>query len=160
MKELALRAVSITLAAIVSIGCAAPSAVAALGDSVQSVTADQQRMAGQLRTLPQTAGANFTVQEIAAPSGVTVREYVSPDGIVFAVSWRGPVPPDLSTLLGSYYDQYKAAAAASKARQGLHHLTVQTDQVVVQTGGHMRDMWGRAFVPVLVPPGVDKTEIR
>lgn len=160
MKELALRAVSITLAAMVSIGCATPSAIAALGDSGQSVTADQQRIGGQLRALPQTAGANFSVQEIATPLGVTVREYVSPDGIVFAVSWRGPVPPDLSTLLGSYYDQYKAAAASSKVHPGQRHLTVQTDQVVVQTGGHMRDLWGRAFVPVLIPPGVDEAEIR
>ena len=74
---------------------------------------------------------------------MTVKEYLSPNGTVFAVSWRGPRPPDLSQLLGSYFAEYQTAAAAPHAQRG--HLLVQTENLVVETSGHMRDLRGRAY---------------
>lgn len=54
--------------------------------------------------------------------------------MVFAVSWRGPTPPNLSDLLGSYFQQIQAAPSTQKHRS-LSHATVATGDVIVQTGG-------------------------
>ncbi len=105
-----------------------------------------------------TPHANYTLERISTPWGTVVNEYVSADGTVFAISWRGPRPPDLSQMLGSYFSDYQTALA--QTRQMRRQLRVDTRSVVVQTGGHMRDLWGRAFVPSLMPSGVSTEEIR
>src|SRR5215469_15886800 len=87
-------------------------ALAALGDNVASVSNDRLHLHAQLKDVKSSVG--FTVHEIQAPSGTLVREYVSPNGTVFAVSWTGPAKPDLQQLLGSYFSQY--ASASSTAR--------------------------------------------
>ncbi|MGH7914554.1 MAG: DUF2844 domain-containing protein [Candidatus Binataceae bacterium] len=33
-------------------------------------------------------------------------------------------------------------------------------EVAVETAGHMRDMWGRALLPAMLPPGVEQSEIQ
>ena len=45
--------------------------------------------------------AAYDRHDITTREGATVHEYVSRDGIVFAVSWSGPTLPDLkqSTIL-------------------------------------------------------------
>jgi hypothetical protein len=149
-------------------------AMATLGGSAQSIAADQQALGGQLRTpnqpqlstgaqelqeqAPVTSNPAYTVEQISTPSGVTVNEYLSANGTVFAVSWRGPAPPDLSQLFGSYFTEYQTGAAAPHAQRG--HLLVQTENLVVETSGHMRDLRGRAYLPALLPPGVSADEIQ
>src|ERR1700686_155200 len=61
---------------------------ASLGGDATSVQADRAKMQG---TLKSTTGDGFTLHEIQASTGVAVKEYVSPAGKVFAVSWQGPV---------------------------------------------------------------------
>jgi hypothetical protein len=98
---------------------------------------------------------------MTAAGGIAVSEFVGPDGKVFAVTWRGRRPPNLSVLLGSYFAQYQDAANAGVlAAHGLHHAFVRGADVAVETAGHMRDMWGRAWLPAMLPPGVDESEIR
>ncbi len=133
----------------------APAAWAVLGQPVASVENDRQRMQGELRQIPDRG---FTVQQITTPARIVVKEYVSPSGVVFGVSWRGPSPPDLSQLLGNYFPQFRQAASV-RPRVRTRHLSVHTDQLVVETGGHMRDLRGRAYVPALVPPGVSQASI-
>jgi len=146
-------------------------ALATLGGSAQSVAADQQALGGTLNTAPQaqasggaqalnqsSANPAYTVQQISIPSGTTINEYVSSDGKVFAVSWRGQRPPDLAQLFGSYFAQYQQAAAAPHRERG--HRAIQTQDLVVETGGHMRDLMGRAYIPALVPAGVSVDEIQ
>ncbi len=59
-------------------------ATATLGEDVASVRADQTQMQA---TLQITSAGNFAVYEIHMPSATVVKEYVSPAGMVFAVSW-------------------------------------------------------------------------
>ena len=73
-------------------------AFAALGEDAASIENDRAQMKGQSRL---TSVAGYSVQEIQLPSGTVVREYVSSGGKVFAVSWRGPVIPDLRQTLGT-----------------------------------------------------------
>jgi hypothetical protein len=126
---------------------ASPIAHAALGGDATSVETDRVNMKGQARV---TSIAGYTVHEITLPSGTVVREYISPAGKVFAVSWRGPVKPDLSQTLGAYFGQFQAASK-SQLRGQHHHLAVQEPDLVVQSAGRMRAFYGKAYVPSLLP---------
>jgi len=112
-------------------------------------------MKASLRILP---AAKYSVHEIQTPSGLTLREYVSLSGTVFAVGWRGPVMPDLKQTLGSYFDRYTAGAAGKHA--GHRHVDVRESDLVVQSNGRMRSFSGRAYLPRLLPQGVTVEEIR
>jgi hypothetical protein len=92
---------------------------------------------------------------------VTVREFVSSAGKVFAVAWQGPIHPDLQQLLGTYYEQYTQAVQAQRAtRKGRGPLLIQEPGLVVQVSGHMRAFVGRAYVPQMMPAGVKVEDIR
>lgn len=130
-------------------------AFAALGGDATSVDNDVARMKGQARA---TAVAGYTVNEITLPSGTVVREYISAEGKVFAVTWKGMSKPDLQQTLGTYFEQYKAAAAAPHA--GHHHLTIHQPELVLHSGGHMRAWTGRAYVPALLPPNFSVDDIK
>ena len=133
-------------------------ASAVLGGDVSSVQTDMAHMKGSVR-LTQTGP--YTIHEIQTPTGTTVREYVSGQGTVFGVAWQGPFIPDLQQLLGTYFQQYSAGVQAHKAKYvGRRPLSIQQPGLVVQTGGHMRAYFGRAYVPELVPQGVTIEEIQ
>jgi hypothetical protein len=139
---------------LVAVTVAAP-AFAALGGNATSVQADLVKMKGALRI---TSSAAFTVHEITTSYGTVVREYVSPGDKVFAVSWRGPVIPDLSQMLGNYYAQYEQAASAPHLG-GHRHLSIREPGLVVQSSGRMRAFVGRAWAPGLVPQNFPVSDI-
>ncbi len=129
---------------------------AALGEDVASVEADRQHMKAQVRV--SMAPQGYTVHEIQTPMNTLVREYVSPSGKVFAVSWRGPVLPDLQQTLGSYYQSYQAAAQAPHA--GHRHLSVERADIVIHSNGHMRAFSGFAYIPALLPTNLNPSDIQ
>ena len=129
---------------------------AALGKTVSSVADDQKRLGGEVHTLSTAAG--FAVHEISATDGTVVREYVSPAGEVFGVSWRGATRPNLVDLLGDHYPAYRDAPRPPGHRHG--PVVVRTDHLVVEMGGHMRDFHGRAYLPDRLPASVSSDAIR
>ena len=135
--------------------CISAPALAALGGDAASVESDRVSMKGALRLTPTV---DYNLHEIQTSSGMVIREYVSADGKVFAVSWRGPGIPDLRQVLGSYYGEF--AAANSGPHYNHHHLTVQTPGVVVESGGHSRAFFGRAWAPALLPQNFSVHDIR
>jgi hypothetical protein len=136
----------------------ASPAFAGLGEDANSVQADQARMQASLRT---TQAQAYTVQEIQAPSGIVVREYVSPaSGKVFAVAWQGPWPPNMQQILASYFDQFQQVAQARTARAIRRPFLINLPGLVVQSGGHMRSFSGRAYIPAMLPQGVTAEAIR
>ncbi len=136
---------------------AAPPARAALGEAESSVSRDRQALAAVARGT--TDRGAYTVHELER-GGTTIREYVSPQGVVFAVTWGGLANPDLHTLLGSYAAEYEQAAGRRSPGKGRRAQRVVADHVVVDRWGHMRDLHGLAYVPDLVPQGVSLDEIR
>jgi hypothetical protein len=131
---------------------------ASLGGDVTSVQADQAKMQGSLRT---TSANSYNMHEIQASTGVIVREYVSPAGKVFAVTWKGPFHPDLRQVLGTYFDQYAQAAQAQRAsRRGRGPLLIEQPGLVVQISGHMRAFAGKAYVPGMMPAAVHVEDIQ
>jgi len=131
---------------------------ASLGGDATSVQADQARMQGSLQ---KTSANSYEVHEIQASTGVAVREYVSPAGKVFAVTWQGPFHPDLRQVLGAYFEQYAQGTQAQRAnRRGRGPLLLQQPGLVVQISGHMRAFMGKAYVPQMIPAGVHVEDIR
>ncbi|GFE56829.1 DUF2844 domain-containing protein [Geobacter sp. AOG1] len=132
-------------------------AQAALGKSAASVASDSKALSAVRRTT--TARNGFTVHVIVSDAN-TVREYVSPDGTIFAVAWNGLSHPDLTPLLGSYADEYRQALKQTPRKPGRRYLQVKANRVVVEKWGHMRNLQGRAYVPALIPTGVSVDEIK
>lgn len=153
---------------------AAPlTARATLGESAASVATDAARMnatqgatpAYPLAGVPSqnttATSANFTLEQLTTPDSTVVSEYIGPSGTVFAVTWRGAAPPDVETLLGAYFEQYRAAAErAVPSPLGLHASSVRAADVRVETAGHMGFIWGRAYLPAALPANVNLSEIK
>jgi hypothetical protein len=127
---------------------------AALGGSEASVEADRLHVDGTQRVLRMPA---YSVHEMQTPSGTVVREYVSPEGIVFGVAWQGPSMPDLRQVLGSYFDRYVDAVTQRKARGP---VAIAQPGLVVQSSGHQRAFVGHAYIPEALPPGVGADSIK
>lgn len=142
------------LALIALIAWGSP-AFAALGENVSSLQADQVHLKASVRTVP---GQLYSVEEMLTPSGTTIRQFISPAGTIFAVSWQGSAP-DLQQLLGSYFDQFVAYANSQPSRRG-RGIHLDTGDLVIQTGGHMRYVMGRAYLRSQIPHGVSSDEIR
>jgi hypothetical protein len=130
---------------------------AALGESEDSIASDEKALAA-LRSAAMIRNG-YTVHEIQSDS-TTVREYVSPSGVVFGIAWNGRIHPDLTPLLGSYAGEYKEALQSTPREPGRRSSKVKTDRVVVEKWGHMRNLQGRAYAPALIPPGVSIDEIK
>jgi hypothetical protein len=135
---------------------AAGRAGAGLGEPVAAVAEDRRALAAEARAPVVARG--YTVEQMASAAH-EVREFVSPEGLVFAVAWDGISNPDLTRLLGPYAPEALDAAGRTHAR-GRRRRVVRTDRVVVETWGHMRSLHGRAYAPSLVPPGVSLDAIR
>jgi hypothetical protein len=127
---------------------------ASLGDDVSTVQADQAHLQAASRV---TQMPSYTLHELRRADGMAVREYVSPSGKVFAVTWHGPSRPDLKQLLGAHFDEFRQALQSRGPAHG--PVTVQLPGLVVQLGGHMRDFLGRAYLPDQMPAGVRPEDI-
>jgi len=132
-------------------------ASATLGESADSATTDRKALSAVRSTTKVATG--YTVQVIESDS-ITIREYISPNDIVFAVAWTGLINPDLTQLLGSYADEYHQAVKKIPRKPGRRFNQVKTSRLVVEKWGHMRNLQGRAFVPNLIPPGVSVDDIK
>lgn len=132
------------------------AAFAELGKDVSSVRSDQQQMQAELRVVP---AQGYLVHELRTPTGTTVREFVSPEGTVFAVSWEGAFLPDLRQLLGEHFDEFTNAERSQAGHIG-HGIHVETDDLVVESRGHMRFITGRAYLRDKLPSGVTADAIR
>jgi len=135
---------------------AAVAAFPTLGEDVASVGADGVRMNAQVRVVVDQA---YSVHQLSSPSGTIVREFVSPGGTVFGLSWQGPFTPDLRQLLGTHFDEY---VQASQSDQGhiAHMVHVESGDLVVESAGHMRFSVGRAYLRSKMPSGVTADALR
>jgi hypothetical protein len=130
-------------------------AFAVLGGDATSVTHDQLRLQASLRS---TQNPGYTVHQLSAASGNIVREYLSPQGKVFAVTWQGPFRPDFQQLLGTYFQQFTAAAGKTRPRGA--PLVIEQSGLVLYSAGHMRAFFGKAYVPDMLPQGVNANAIK
>jgi hypothetical protein len=132
------------------------AAHASLGGDSASIASD----AAGIRAVDiVTSTQGYDVYAITAVSGMRIWEFTDRTGRVFAVSWSGPVTPDLSRLLGTSFAPY-TAALANIAHRPLHRVVrVVTPTLVVESGGHMRAFSGRAYLPALLPAGMPVSDV-
>lgn len=144
---------------LAALGCLA-AFIAVLAPQVASATLGQPEITVQTDVAQSHAAIKFSedragyrVHEIQMSSGTTVREFVAPNGTVFAVAWQGPTRPNLRQILGQYFDSF-ASAPRSKLTDR-RHVMIQQGDLVLQSGGHMRALSGRAYLRSAVPSGVN-----
>jgi len=154
-----LRATAAALVIVVS-GSAhaqlgATVAIAATGTSSPSNTAD-----ATAPVLHQAANGAVRWQESTDANQISVRQYVSSSGQVYAVSWDGPAMPDVAVLLGTWFDRYRQeASAALPNATGLHSSRVSGSDLMVETAVRLRNFNGRAWLPNALPAGVTAADI-
>lgn len=123
-------------------------ALAALGDDVSTIAADQARLQADLKVLRKD---HYTIHELALPSGVRLRNFVGDGGKVFAVSWSGGWRPNLRDIMGVHYDDFIAATRGKRVARGVARIVLPG--MVVVMGGHQRAFFGHVYLTELVPDG-------
>lgn len=145
----------ISLISISQVFC--PVSRAGLGD--KESLSDADRTASNVSAV-RTHSA-FSIKEIVSNS-VQVREYLNRDGVVFGMAWKGRNHPDFSSLLGSYYTEYEELNARRETGPRMRggRRSLQGAHLVIEKFGHMGALKGRAFIPSLIPAGVNTNEIK
>ncbi|WP_322015242.1 DUF2844 domain-containing protein [Paraburkholderia sp. J12] len=99
----------------------------------------------------------WSTRETTLADGTVEREYVGADGLVFAVAWRGPRRPELSTLLGAGYATQMAQSARlmRKAGLGSHSVTsLAGGDFAARAIVRQRYSAGIAWLPQKLPAGM------
>ena len=131
---------------------------AALGEKAKTLHLDES--ADPDHTYSEEKHDHYTVHTDQNPV-LTIKEFCSNDtGIVFAVSWIGRHPPELKTVLGSYWSGFESAQTAAPKMLGQKQQTLKTEHLVVKRSGHLRTLRGLAYDPALLPEDVSADELR
>ncbi len=142
---------------------------AKMGENAASIKVDQyeQKFESSSEADPDAMPAKSDVNQakhkvhVLSKKYGMIKEYLNADGLVFAITWKGHVHPDLSTLLGTYYsDCQKEAKRRRHARRGQGPENIQTSRIRMHRSGHMRSIVGRAICPSLVPKNFDLGSLR
>ena len=139
---------------------AVPAAQAVLGGDVSTVHDDETRLKGA--PVKATAlRAQVRSHEITLADGSSIREFVTPPGVVFAVAWSTRFKPDLASLLGAHAAGYSAAAADAMRAPGIkRQVVLQRGDLAVHSTTHLNVFVGKAYLRSLVPPGMSIDELR
>lgn len=142
-------------ALLLGLGLLSNSALATLGQAlpVGSAAAASQVLA--LRAVPQAA---YSVAQSQDQAGRQIREFAGADGIVFAVAWQGASLPDMRQLLGDYFPTYVSSQQSNRA--GLNRLDGRRPGLVVISAGRARGFHGLAYVPALLPVGLNIEQLK
>jgi len=141
-----------TLAVLLILVLRAAPVRAALGEYESSVSLDERALKGTDR---QETRPGYRLHLISAADGSVVKEFVSPEGLVFGVAWQSPRMPNLQQLLGSSITELQVALGSRTPRPPSRApLIVRTPKLVFMSGGHLRSFHGYAYLRSLVPAGV------
>ncbi|MFM0200615.1 DUF2844 domain-containing protein [Paraburkholderia fungorum] len=105
-----------------------------------------------------STAADYTVRESRDADGVRIREYVLPTNVVFAVTWQGPVRPDMVVLLGSYFPN--AVSAGTAHVRGTGPLIERNGDFQIESAGRAGNFFGKAVLPRLVPANVRADDLQ
>ncbi|WP_168792851.1 DUF2844 domain-containing protein [Paraburkholderia aromaticivorans] len=125
---------------------------AALGGAPGAGEASQSMLRSAVSLNTPAAATPYTMRGSYGADGVTIHEYVLPSNVVFAVTWQGPVRPDMSALLGSYFPNF-TNAAAERAR-GAGPMIEHNGDFHIESAGRAGRFFGKAYLPRLVPASV------
>ena len=153
------RATALGLAFLAFVSALPSTAFASLGGAVSTVETDRVRMNSALVGIE--LRGSYTVHSTQSPTGITIRQYYTSNGRVFGVAWEGAWQPDLRQLFGDYFDRYREGVQrARRTRAARGRVAIDDGAFVVKIGGHLHAIAGVAYVPQLLPAGVDAAAIR
>ncbi|MCD5360563.1 DUF2844 domain-containing protein [Chromobacterium aquaticum] len=143
-------------ALLLGLGLLPAAALATLGQALPpGAVAGNSPQPLALRAVPQAA---YSVAHSQDPAGRRIREFAGADGIVFAVAWQGASLPDMRQLLGDYFPAYVSSQQSNRA--GLNRLDGHRPGLVVISAGRARAFHGLAYVPALLPAGLDIEQLK
>jgi len=137
-------------------------AKAGLGGDRPQIKEDAQKLGlVQVRT---GSGSGYSTVTLALPEQngpgiqktLTIKEYLDLTGRIFAIAWKGSVPPDLSVILGSLFSRLSNLPPS----QSRHRLFYQDDHLVLSVVGSGRFRVGRVWNPQALPTGFSPSQIR
>jgi hypothetical protein len=133
---------------------------AVLGEGASTIVDDQARLRG-VRHQAVVLTGQVRSHEIAMADGSSIREFVTPGGIVFAVAWSTRFKPNLEALLGAHAATYNAAASDAMRAPGIRRRAdLQSGDLVVHSTAHLNSFAGKAWLKSLVPEGVRVESLR
>jgi hypothetical protein len=145
------------LSAVLVLALGSMPAWAGLGQPEASVTSDQLHMKSEHRVQDFQA---YKVHELANTEGAVVREYVSPDGTVFGITWQGRSTPDMNQLLGNYVNNFQTATRDQTQIRQRRGITIRTNDFVYSNFCRMGVCSGSAYAPKLLPSNVSAEVMR
>ena len=156
MKIAMLAATVLPLASYAALG-GPPVAGASVPQMLRAATPQSASASAPPSASSQPAGglvsaAPYSVRQSIDANGVTIREYVLSANVVFAVTWDGPVRPNMRALLGSYFANY--VASGQNGVRGSVPLIEGNDDFRIESAGRLGRFFGMAWVPRLMPAGV------
>ncbi len=128
---------------------------AALGGSPDAFNSEGTKVVASVSS----AVSSYVVRDTTLSTGTHVREFISGSGVVFAVTWEGPVLPDMKSLLGRHFNTMLAESEKTP-KAGRSRLEIDQPEVVINMGGHMRAYEGSAWVPAQFPAGFTANDVR
>jgi hypothetical protein len=132
-------------------------ASASLGGARATVDDDRAHLGAALTS---TSTGTYTVHALTLANGAVNREFVRPDGTVFAVTWRGSSRPDLRQLLGDRFAVLQSDNVGPGGRRTRRPLSVSRSDFVLRSGGHPGAFWGVAYLPGAIPAGFTPGDLR
>jgi hypothetical protein len=106
-----------------------------------------------------SAASGYLTHDTSLATGTQVREYISTQGIVFALTWEGPILPDLKSLLGKHF-RTMVEESTRLPRAGRSSIDINRPEVIINSGGHMRAFKGSAWIPAEFPRGFTSDDVR
>lgn len=131
---------------------------AELGGKAASVDNDRVRLHARISRSAVTS-TNVTQHDLTLADGTVTRQFTNSAGVVFAVSWNGPMRPNLRQLFGAYYPRLQSAAAKTARLHARMAFTANDNDFVVRSGGHPGGFWGYAVLPAQVPADFDASRL-
>ena len=130
---------------------------AGLGQPEASVTSDQVHMRSEHRVQQFQA---YKLHELTNAEGAVIREYVSPDGTVFGITWQGRSTPDMNQLLGNYINDFQTARRDQTHILQRRGITIKTNDFVYTNFCRLGVCSGSAYAPKLLPSNVSVEVMR
>jgi Protein of unknown function (DUF2844) len=91
---------------------------------------------------------------------VTVKEFVDPSGFVYAVTWEGPRAPDLNSLLGEFFPEYKLAIASTPFHVPRRRLMANSSNLHISQFGHPGAIFGIIYLKDRLPANVTPEDLK
>ena len=156
------------LAALATLALATSGAMAGLGGApltASALGADAGAVKLRANEAMKSSAASgsaglYTLNRLQLASGTTITEYVNKSGVVFAVSWLGPVLPNLSHLLGTHFPVFKSESDRLRqvGKRG-GPVSLNAAGLVVVSSGRMGHFSGFAYKDALIPAGVNADDL-